>query len=54
MVEDTGVPGGNHRYVIRAENPFHTVQHIYCRELSYETERNVCLPYPSVAGRQTC
>jgi hypothetical protein len=22
MVEETGVPGGNHRYVIRAENPF--------------------------------
>jgi hypothetical protein len=28
MVEETGVPGGNHRYVIRAENPFYTVQHI--------------------------
>ena len=26
MVEETGVPGGNHRYVIRAENPFYTVQ----------------------------
>jgi hypothetical protein len=23
MVEETGVPGGNHRYVIRAENPFY-------------------------------
>jgi hypothetical protein len=28
MVEETGVPGGNHRYVIRAENSFYTVQHI--------------------------
>jgi hypothetical protein len=28
MVEETGVPGGNNRYVIRAENPFYTVQHI--------------------------
>jgi hypothetical protein len=28
MVEETGVPGGTHRYVIRAENPFYTVQHI--------------------------
>jgi hypothetical protein len=28
MVEETGVPGGNHRYVIRAENAFYTVQHI--------------------------
>jgi hypothetical protein len=26
MVEETGVPGGNHRYVIRAENLFYTVQ----------------------------
>jgi hypothetical protein len=26
MVEETGVPGGNHRYVIRAKNPFYTVQ----------------------------
>jgi hypothetical protein len=26
MVEETGVPGGNQRYVIRAENPFYTVQ----------------------------
>jgi hypothetical protein len=26
MVEETGVPEGNHRYVIRAENPFYTVQ----------------------------
>jgi hypothetical protein len=26
MVEETGVPGENHRYVIRAENPFYTVQ----------------------------
>jgi hypothetical protein len=26
MAEETGVPGGNHRYVIRAENPFYTVQ----------------------------
>jgi hypothetical protein len=26
MVEETGVPGGNHRYMIRAENPFYTVQ----------------------------
>jgi hypothetical protein len=26
MVEETGVPGGNHRYVIHAENPFYTVQ----------------------------
>jgi hypothetical protein len=26
MVEETGVPGGNHRYVIRAENPFYMVQ----------------------------
>jgi hypothetical protein len=26
MVEETGVPGGNHRYVIRAENSFYTVQ----------------------------
>jgi hypothetical protein len=26
MVEETEVPGGNHRYVIRAENPFYTVQ----------------------------
>jgi hypothetical protein len=25
-VEETGVPGGNHRYVTRAENPFYTVQ----------------------------
>jgi hypothetical protein len=33
MVEETGVPGGNHWYVIRAENPFYTVQHIYCRKL---------------------
>jgi hypothetical protein len=24
MVEETGVPGGNHRYVTRAENPFYT------------------------------
>jgi hypothetical protein len=28
MVEETGVPGGNHRYMIRAENPFYSVQHI--------------------------
>jgi hypothetical protein len=28
MVEETGVPGGNHRYVVCAENPFYTVQHI--------------------------
>jgi hypothetical protein len=33
MVDETGVPGGNHRYVIRAENPFYTVQLIECREL---------------------
>jgi hypothetical protein len=26
MVEESGVPGGNHRYEIRAENPFYTVQ----------------------------
>jgi hypothetical protein len=26
MVEETRVPGGNHRYVIRAENPFYTMQ----------------------------
>jgi hypothetical protein len=26
MVEETGVSGGNHRYVTRAENPFYTVQ----------------------------
>jgi hypothetical protein len=33
MVEETGVPGENHRYVIRGENPFYTVQLIWCREL---------------------
>jgi hypothetical protein len=33
MVEETRVPGGNHWYVIRAENPFYTVQRIYCCEL---------------------
>jgi hypothetical protein len=33
MVEKTGVPGGNHQYVIRTENPFYIVQHIQCREL---------------------
>jgi hypothetical protein len=26
VVEETGVHGGNHRYVIRAENPFYMVQ----------------------------
>jgi hypothetical protein len=26
MVEETGVPGGNHRYVTRADNPFYKVQ----------------------------
>jgi hypothetical protein len=25
---ETVVPGGNHCYVVRAENPFYTVQHI--------------------------
>jgi hypothetical protein len=33
MVEETEVLGGNHRNVIRVENPFYTVQHIKCREL---------------------
>jgi hypothetical protein len=28
MVEETGVPGGNHQCVIRVENPFYIVQHI--------------------------
>jgi hypothetical protein len=26
MVEETGVPGGIHWFMIRAENPFYTVQ----------------------------
>jgi hypothetical protein len=33
IVEETGLPGGNHLYMVRAENPFYTVQHIQCREL---------------------
>jgi hypothetical protein len=28
MVEETGVPGGNHQYVIRAKNSFYQVQHV--------------------------
>jgi hypothetical protein len=28
IVEEIGVPGGNHRYVTRAENPFYMVQHV--------------------------
>jgi hypothetical protein len=36
MVEETDVPGGNYRCVIRAENPYYTVQLILSSAESWD------------------
>jgi hypothetical protein len=51
MAEKIGVPGENHRYVIRAANPFHTVQHIKCRKAGIEPTSRTDIGYRPVQLR---